>query len=121
MLEMWEVVFNSEVSDEVSFVDGMEEGLSRSWSKTGALVAEHNFFMNCGHGFLREWYENGQLKSERKSELGVTLSYREWSEDGKLIKEEILKDDDLEQDHLRALREHFASKLVARNIPVVLP
>jgi antitoxin component YwqK of YwqJK toxin-antitoxin module len=116
--ELWP---NGQLRDEVSFVDGAKDGISRSWSESGNLVSENSFFMNRVHGFLREWYESGQLKSEQKAELGIFLSHREWLEDGELVREEVLKEGAPDMNHLRALRKQFAPRLAERNMPGILP
>ena len=109
--ELWP---NGRLRDEVNFVGGMKDGISRSWSESGVLLDEGKHFENWGHGIFREWYENGQLKREMEIELGILLHQRDWSETGELMEEYCLPEDSSDWRFLKFQREQFGPELKAR-------
>ena len=52
-----------------------------------------NFKDGKRDGLCRDWYEDGQLKSERITKMVVEMVYvRDWHENGQLMLEENYKD-----------------------------
>ena len=49
---------------EINLVNGIKEGLEKSWSEEGKLLLEGNFKGGQRHGVTKSWHENGQILSE---------------------------------------------------------
>jgi antitoxin component YwqK of YwqJK toxin-antitoxin module len=97
---------------EGEFRDGMRWGVHREWHFPGVLASEITYRWNLPWGAARRWHANGQLESEAEFELGVCLRQKEWSEDGSLIAEYVLHEQDADWRTLCAQREAF-SRLAA--------
>lgn len=70
---------------EISYLEGLEEGLEIGWHSNGQRASEIEYVGGSPKGTLREWYENGQVKLEKViGEFGICLSERRWDEQGKL-------------------------------------
>jgi len=59
-----ETYSDGQPSLEINLVDGIKEGVEKSWSEAGTLQLEGNFKAGKRHGATRSWYENGQPLSE---------------------------------------------------------
>ena len=64
---------------------GRTHGYDRQWNVDGVLVKESYYWRNHLIGPSKEWFDNGNLKSESHSEGGVG-NYNEWNIDGILIR-----------------------------------
>ena len=89
---------------EMSFVDGIQEGVSRSWYSSGAKKSEENFRYNGLNGLGQEWFENGKLKKRTVHELGILIESHEWDEDGHVISKYQLTEADPQFRMLKSLR-----------------
>lgn len=67
-----------------SYVDGVQDGLSREWYKDGTLRSEATVREGRPVGVAREWHPNGELASEQVfAENGLTmLKDFHWDENG---------------------------------------
>ena len=79
------------IRSEISFVDGMQSGVSRDWYETGVKKSEVEYCENNLHGRSLEWFPDGALKVEAAYERGVELSFTEWSEAGQKVVERIIE------------------------------
>lgn len=79
---------------EVPFVDGIEHGIVRDWYPSGQLKKETHLMWGGLHGVAREWYENGRLKSEAYGEYAILVKRKEWDENGNLIFEKHITEND---------------------------
>ena len=79
---------------EISFVDGIEHGITREWYPSGQLKEETHLRWSGLHGVSRKWYENGHLKSEAHGEYGILVKNKEWDKDGNLIIEKKIDEQD---------------------------
>jgi antitoxin component YwqK of YwqJK toxin-antitoxin module len=70
---------------ETSFKEGQKCGVSREWSPSGVLICEETLILNVLYGISKEWYDNGQPKSEGTYEFGICINKKEWDENGNLI------------------------------------
>ena len=95
---------HGELLSETSFVNGHKEGIAKEWIPTGAVVREQHYAGGALHGHSREWHETGSLKSDGEYELGICLWEKEWTDDGRLIRDFILNEDDPQFATLRKLR-----------------
>lgn len=92
---------------EQCYEEGILSGLSRDWYLNGQLRSQTDYRWNRVHGHDREWFENGQLKSDAIVELGIAIRKQEWDEEGNLIKDYHIKDDTWISNHLESQRELF--------------
>ena len=73
------------VSEEITFVNGIKEGLEKEWFKNGKLRYEGNMKNNKEDGVSRYYHENGTLSWEVNYKNGVIEGLeKEWFENGKL-------------------------------------
>lgn len=79
---------------EVSFVDGIEHGIARDWYPSGQLKKETYLMWGGLHGVSREWFENGRLKSEAYGEYAILIKRKIWDEDGNLILDKHISEND---------------------------
>lgn len=80
------------IRSEISYVDGMQDGMSRDWYESGVLRYEAMYRENNLHGTLREWHTSGAPKVEAVYEMGIELNFIEWSEDGRKVDERVLEE-----------------------------
>jgi antitoxin component YwqK of YwqJK toxin-antitoxin module len=59
---------------EVSYRNGMQDGVSRDWYPSGALKGEASYRENVQHGPMREYDEQGVLVHEAVYEFGILIS-----------------------------------------------
>ena len=90
---------------EISYIDGIQEGLSRDWYLSGQLQTEDYYHHGSKHGSYREWFENGQLKSEGEYELSIPIFLKEWDAEGNLIKDFRISEDSSYYERLTIYRE----------------
>jgi len=99
---------NGKIESEITFVDGVPNGINRRWYPNGVLadetpiqngrcegVAKHwgengdligTYEMRDGTGLMRTWYNNGVLSGEISFVKGqFTGRQRVWFEDGELV------------------------------------
>ena len=70
------------LESEVSYENGVQEGLYRDWNGEGRLVEEGNVHLGTFHGKVSKWFANGQLKSVEIFKFGVCIEATRWNEDG---------------------------------------
>lgn len=75
------------VISETTYKQGQLFGRSREWHPNGRLILEVVYGGVEDRNYLREWYAGGQAKAEEVTQLGKLLLRREWSGDGKLMRE----------------------------------
>ncbi len=81
-----------ELAAESNYVNGKQEGLSRSWYKSGELQRESNYVNGKQEGLARDWRETGELEFERNYVNGKQEGlFRYWYENGELARESCLK------------------------------
>ena len=85
---------NGNLLAEDSYLEGVREGISKKWYTNGALEYEVYYQYGALHGLCKEWYESGALKSEFLYEYGIRIKGKSFDEDGNLIKDYHIKDDD---------------------------
>jgi antitoxin component YwqK of YwqJK toxin-antitoxin module len=66
----------------ITFVAGIQEGLTREFWPNGQVRSEHWYEGGVIHGVGRTWHENGRLASETRYRHGLVLDERTWSKDG---------------------------------------
>jgi len=86
--------FTGEVVDTVAgqmiaqsfYVEGIPDGFDREWWTEGQLKSEGQMNHGRAVGIFRSWHVNGQLESEDEfSGDGTLLSRRKWDKDGNPI------------------------------------
>lgn len=69
------------------YKDGIMNGDSVHFYESGSIKSYSNMFKGTIHGKTVCWHENGNIKSIAESKYSFDLTYKEWDENGKLIKE----------------------------------
>jgi len=85
---------DGKILSEASYVNGMQHGIARYWFPSGELMSEENFVRNSSDGVSRVWYQNGKLKREMTIEHGICTRAKEWNENGDLIRDYVLPEND---------------------------
>lgn len=78
---------NVRPSYEYNLVNGYQEGIQRQWYLNGQLKTEHSMKNNIYHGFARSWYENGALRFEAEYNMGNEIWSKSYNDQGELIKQ----------------------------------
>ena len=82
------------LESEVSYEDGVQEGVYRDWNTQGKLVEEGYIHLGTFHGKVSKWFDNGQLKSVEIYKFGICVETTEWNEQGlELAHSELASDD----------------------------
>lgn len=81
---------NGQLELEVNYREGLPDGLQREWFANGQLKRKSHAIRGLGTSKMTTWYENGQVQSIALYDVGVKIEYKEWSEDGELLKDEKL-------------------------------
>jgi antitoxin component YwqK of YwqJK toxin-antitoxin module len=81
---------DGQLEQETMYRDGLPDGLQKEWYENGQLQRESNAVRGLGSSKVVTWYENGQMKSAALYEAGVKVENKEWTEDGELIKDEVI-------------------------------
>lgn len=100
----YEALPDGQVVAEESYVDGGLKGPSREWYPTGELKSEVYYKSGAPHGKCREWYQHGILKLECLYEYSIIIERKEWDENGKLVKEYRIKENDPSMEILEKFR-----------------
>lgn len=66
------------VISEITYKEGQECGLSRSWYPNGQIEFEANYGEAGGMTTVRQWHPNGQLHKLMTSKMGTMISSQEW-------------------------------------------
>jgi antitoxin component YwqK of YwqJK toxin-antitoxin module len=70
-----------------SYLNGIEEGVHKSWYPNKQLTEERFYHLGKKEGTHRAWWENGKLQTEYQiSNDEYTGTYKEWNREGLLIK-----------------------------------
>ena len=84
-IEYWDTEKTKKKS-EITYRNGEQEGLGRSWYKNGQLEWEGNYHQGKREGVWRSWYQNGQLELEENYHQGEPEGvWRKWYENGQLV------------------------------------
>ena len=75
---------NGQLQQELNFIDGLQEGLSKSYHENGQLSSEGIYKNGEIEGVWKFYYENGQIRLE-KSEKNESYYEKQWLLDGTLI------------------------------------
>ncbi|WP_406642520.1 toxin-antitoxin system YwqK family antitoxin [Amycolatopsis sp. WGS_07] len=70
---------------EVSYCEGVQEGLARDWYPSGILKAETRFARNDRHGRYSEYDESGNLVEEGLCEYGILVRRTRFDSDGNAV------------------------------------
>ncbi|MET4159340.1 hypothetical protein [Agromyces sp. PvR057] len=89
---------------EISYRDGLQDGLARDWYPTGMLKGESEFVQGELHGAVREYRPDGQLAEESRYEYGIRVLHRVYSPDGSVIEASEINATSEEADLLLRLR-----------------
>ena len=80
-----EYASNMALVSEVTYVDGMQTGMTREWYPSGQLKMECEYLNGSKHGILREWFESGHLEAEASYEFSILTRKRTWDREGHLV------------------------------------
>ncbi len=68
---------------EVTFVKGVETGVTRDWYPSGQLAVEEDYLNGVRHGLSVQWHPNGRLKSEAQYECSILVKEETWDTAGR--------------------------------------
>lgn len=106
---------NGELVSEVSYVEGQKSGLSKDWSSRGHLLREQSYIFDSLHGLSREWHDDESPKRESHYELGICTREREWRQNGELVRDFVLGEENPQFVTLQKLRASTIGRLAGRN------
>ena len=79
---------NGQLNVETNFKDGRHDGLYRSWHYNGQLSQKTNYINGEEDGLHQEWYENGKLNTQGINKRGIKDGlWRIWYKNGQLMEE----------------------------------
>jgi antitoxin component YwqK of YwqJK toxin-antitoxin module len=67
---------------ESEFRGGIQHGIEREYYPNGNIKSEKTYDVGKPEGIGRTWHENGKLRTEAIYKHGHPVSVSEWSEDG---------------------------------------
>lgn len=67
---------------ETTYKDGFADGHMKRFFNSGQLAYSIDCRKGLRHGKAVEWYENGQIKSEKRYEYGIEIESVEYSSEG---------------------------------------
>jgi len=70
---------------ELNYRDGFPERLCREWYENGQLRSQWVASKGEAPAKITEWFDNGAIKSNKISEHGVELEYKEWDLSGAIV------------------------------------
>ncbi|WP_060048285.1 toxin-antitoxin system YwqK family antitoxin [Burkholderia ubonensis] len=79
---------------ETEIRQGLQWGTTKEWYEPGRPMREATFFKGVLHGRAREWHKNGQLAEDGEYEYGITLWEKSWDENGGLLEDFQLTEED---------------------------
>jgi antitoxin component YwqK of YwqJK toxin-antitoxin module len=77
----------NKLSFEYNLVEGYQEGIQRQWYQNGQLKTQHVMRGNIYHGLAKSWYESGVPRYEAEYDMGKEIWSKSYNENGELIKE----------------------------------
>jgi len=89
---------------EVSYREGVQEGLARDWYPSGVLKGQSAYVQGVLHGISREFDEDGHLMIEVRYEYGIRVMARRFGSDGSVVATEELDPNDEAARQLDRLR-----------------
>ena len=90
---------------EVEYLNGIQEGMERTWYPSGQLREEREYRRNMAHGWTKDYDEAGTLISERLFEFGIQVEARYWTPTGESLGISKIDSDDPEYSMLETLRK----------------
>jgi antitoxin component YwqK of YwqJK toxin-antitoxin module len=97
----------SKLEAEQEYRDGMHWGVAREWFRDGSLYLDAQFARGLLHGIRREWYPDGRQASQEVFEYGTRLMGKKWDENGNLVEDFAIKENDPAMERLRKLKDVF--------------
>jgi len=84
---VYELYPNGNLAYYMTVLEGAKHGDSVEFYRSGNLKEFTPMRYGTLTGKSISWHDNGNLRSEKVGKYGGVLSFKEWDEDGKLIKE----------------------------------
>jgi hypothetical protein len=88
---------------EAQYANGVLNGTSKKWFRSGELHLQEELRDGSLHGSVREWAESGRLVREATYEYGIKLRESRWDADGRRV-DFVLREPDPNFAILTALR-----------------
>jgi len=85
---------NGQLKIKANWVNGVQNGVVVSFDENGNKIKKSIILDGDYEGEQIEWYPNGKIKACRIYKEDIVINSREYDEDGKLIKEFLLKNGD---------------------------
>jgi hypothetical protein len=92
---------------EISYLNGKQDGVSRSWYSDGSLWEESSYRQNFRHGKHLGYDVEGRVRLEEVYEYGILLSRVESDAEGEVTNVFELKPEDPQWDILTKFRNHY--------------
>lgn len=102
---------------EVTYVDGLQNGVGREWYESGKLRSESQFMHGSKHGLSKNWYEDGRLASEAEYQYSIKTQERTWDRGGTPIGDWSLPQDDPQRELIGLLAQRFGDAPKERKGP----
>jgi antitoxin component YwqK of YwqJK toxin-antitoxin module len=82
------------VVSEIEYVNGVQQGAARHYHPSGKLYSEDWFVGNSRNGPSHEWNEAGSLVLDAMYEHGILIREKRWNDEGELIEEYAISEND---------------------------
>ena len=89
---------------ETEYRNGLAIGIERTWYPNHQLEMERHVSPWGLDGIDRRWRPDGRLQSEAVYEYGIQTSRKEWDEEGNVIHDTLLQEDDPDYARLQERR-----------------
>ena len=83
---LYEFYANGNINYYCMYENGIPNGENISFYEDGSLMEQCMMYKGVQHGKMISWFNNGAKKAESESKYGFNLYYKEWNENGDLIK-----------------------------------
>ncbi len=98
------------LQSEISYIDGVQQGITREWYLSGQLKIECLYKNGSLHGYYREWFKNDQMKTDRLYELAVLVRKKDWDVNGVLLEDFEIDEQHQQYSLLEKLRHAYKDK-----------
>jgi antitoxin component YwqK of YwqJK toxin-antitoxin module len=102
---------NGAILSEISFKDGLESGITRTWYPQGLPESETSYLLGQKHGQSKEWYEDRKLKSNNRFWLGALLIKKQYDKEGNQVEYYNVKEHPLAYETFKRTYQIFKNKL----------
>lgn len=77
--------YNNHLQSQTEFVNGIQQGVSQTWSESGQILIDEKLYQGVLHGMKYTWHDTGTIASKSLYDRGHCLYQISWDEDGKVL------------------------------------